>query len=129
MAYMRSNSHVICFFNIQYGCALTTCLKALICKPASMSGSPPPILRSRLLWGGAAIIIVIIPGGLSALMVEKELVVRGFDVRSIVAPTVAEGTERLRICVHAHNTKAQVDALAVNIRSLLAFRKCNPSRL
>ncbi len=108
---------------------LTTRRKALICKPPNMSGSPPPILRSHLLWAGAAIIIVIIPGELMALMVEKELVLRGFNVRSIVAPTVAEGTERLRLCVHAHNTKAQVDALAVNIRSLLAFRKCSPSRL
>ncbi len=108
---------------------LTTRRKALICKPPNMSGSPPPILRSHLLWGGAAILIVIIPGGLRALMVVKELVLRGFDVRSIVAPTVAEGTERLRLCVHAHNTKAQVDALAVNIRSLLAFREYSPSRL
>ena len=34
-----------------------------------------------------------------------------FDVRPIVAPTVPEGKERIRICLHAFNTEAQVLAL------------------
>jgi 8-amino-7-oxononanoate synthase len=33
------------------------------------------------------------------------------DVRAIVSPTVAPGTERLRICLHAHNTQAELEAL------------------
>ncbi len=62
-------------------------------------------------------------------MVAEELGLRGFDVRPIVAPTVAQGTERLRLCVHAHNTEAQVDSLAMNIRSLYASRERSHSRL
>lgn len=32
----------------------------------------------------------------------------GFDVRPILSPTVAAGTERLRICLHAFNTTADI---------------------
>jgi 8-amino-7-oxononanoate synthase len=37
---------------------------------------------------------------------------RGFTVRAIVAPTVPRGKERVRICLHAMNTRAQVEGLA-----------------
>ena len=32
----------------------------------------------------------------------------GFNVRPIVAPTVKEGTERLRICLHAFNSEEEI---------------------
>ncbi|KAL7622331.1 hypothetical protein AAE478_007835 [Parahypoxylon ruwenzoriense] len=35
----------------------------------------------------------------------------GFMVRPIVAPTVAAGSERIRICLHSGNTTVQVDGL------------------
>jgi len=35
----------------------------------------------------------------------------GFDVRPILSPTVAVGTERLRICLHAFNTQAEIGDL------------------
>lgn len=35
----------------------------------------------------------------------------GLQVRPILSPTVPAGSERLRICLHAHNTMQQVDAL------------------
>lgn len=40
---------------------------------------------------------------------------RGFTVRPIVAPTVPQGSERVRICLHAANTTAQVDGLCVAV--------------
>ena len=43
----------------------------------------------------------------------------GFDVRAIRAPTVAAGHERLRIIVHAHNTRREVWELARRIRAIL----------
>ena len=33
----------------------------------------------------------------------------GFVVRAVVAPTVPEGTERVRVCLHAGNTTQQID--------------------
>lgn len=37
---------------------------------------------------------------------------RGFLVRPIVAPTVPRGRERVRVCLHAGNTREQVEGLA-----------------
>ncbi|MFT5259850.1 MAG: 8-amino-7-oxononanoate synthase [Saprospiraceae bacterium] len=36
----------------------------------------------------------------------------GLAVKAIVSPTVAEGSERLRICIHSHNSHANMDLLA-----------------
>jgi 8-amino-7-oxononanoate synthase len=36
----------------------------------------------------------------------------GFDVRPILSPTVAAGTERLRICLHSYNTQAEIADLS-----------------
>ncbi|KAJ2998010.1 hypothetical protein NUW58_g462 [Xylaria curta] len=43
----------------------------------------------------------------------------GFMVRPIVAPTVPQGQERVRICVHASNTIEQVDGLCQAIETLI----------
>ena len=36
---------------------------------------------------------------------------QGFDVRPILSPTVPEGTERIRVCLHAFNTPGEVSGL------------------
>lgn len=41
----------------------------------------------------------------------KRLNEHGFDIRPIVYPTVARGSERLRICLHSFNTKEEIDLL------------------
>ncbi|PWN34239.1 PLP-dependent transferase [Meira miltonrushii] len=41
----------------------------------------------------------------------KYLVSHGYLVRPIVYPTVPRGSERVRICIHAHNTQEQVFGL------------------
>jgi len=40
----------------------------------------------------------------AAILQEKE-----FDVRAILSPTVLEGKERLRFCLHSFNTQQQID--------------------
>ncbi|EXJ65098.1 hypothetical protein A1O7_01438 [Cladophialophora yegresii CBS 114405] len=40
----------------------------------------------------------------------------GFIVRPVVAPTVPAGTERVRVCLHAGNTMAQVDKFVECLR-------------
>jgi 8-amino-7-oxononanoate synthase len=42
----------------------------------------------------------------------------GFDVRAILSPTVAEGTERLRICIHLFNTDEEITSLVKEIKKL-----------
>ncbi len=47
-----------------------------------------------------------------ALAVAQRIQKKGFDVRAIRPPTVAPGTARLRISVHADHTEEQIDRLA-----------------
>ena len=43
---------------------------------------------------------------------SQEMINKGFDVRPIFSPTVPEGTERLRICLHTFNTDNDIISLA-----------------
>ncbi|KAI0448260.1 PLP-dependent transferase [Xylaria acuta] len=43
----------------------------------------------------------------------------GFMIRPIVAPTVPQGQERIRICIHAANTTEQIDSLCHVIETWL----------
>lgn len=52
-----------------------------------------------------------IPGNDSAKEKARALKQLGFDVRPLLSPTVQKGKERLRICLHAHNTEEEVKAL------------------
>ena len=46
---------------------------------------------------------------------SEALMVKGLDVRPILSPTVLEGTERLRFCIHAFNTKKELNFLFKNL--------------
>jgi 8-amino-7-oxononanoate synthase len=43
----------------------------------------------------------------------------GFDVRPILSPTVPQGTERIRICLHAFNSDNEINALTDTINKLI----------
>ena len=40
----------------------------------------------------------------------------GFVVRALYPPTVPEGTERVRVCLHAGNTTEQIDLFVASVR-------------
>lgn len=44
---------------------------------------------------------------------------KGFDVRAILSPTVAAGTERIRICLHTFNTTNDINKLATIINQFI----------
>lgn len=50
------------------------------------------------------------PRGLAKFCQEKY-----FVVRPIVPPTVPLGSERIRVCLHAGNTRTEVEALVARI--------------
>jgi 8-amino-7-oxononanoate synthase len=52
-----------------------------------------------------------IKGNDQVVYVATQLQRLGFDIRPIRSPTVAVGTERLRICLHLHNTEEQISNL------------------
>lgn len=43
---------------------------------------------------------------------------KGFDVRAILSPTVPEGEERLRICLHTYNSEAEITNLVKHLKKL-----------
>jgi 8-amino-7-oxononanoate synthase len=56
----------------------------------------------------SAIHCFLIEGNENAINASKQLIGKGFDVRAIKSPTVKAGAERLRICLHATNTKQEL---------------------
>ncbi|RYC67012.1 aminotransferase class I/II-fold pyridoxal phosphate-dependent enzyme [Spirosoma sordidisoli] len=54
---------------------------------------------------------LIVPGNDAARHTAQAAQEAGFDLRAILSPTVPVGQERLRICIHAFNTTAEIDRL------------------
>lgn len=68
----------------------------------------------------SAIQTIFCPGNGNAKGLATALQLSGFDVRPILYPTVAEGTERLRICLHAFNSDDEIRSLTTALHSLVA---------
>ena len=66
-------------------------------------GLKPMFVRSK-----SAIQSAIIPGNQNVKDIAKQIQEKGFDVKAILSPTVPEGQERLRICLHSYNTKEEM---------------------
>jgi 8-amino-7-oxononanoate synthase len=63
----------------------------------------PLFVRSK-----SAIQSVIIPGNEKVKGIAIALQQNGFDVKAILSPTVPEGQERLRFCIHSYNSKEEM---------------------
>jgi 8-amino-7-oxononanoate synthase len=63
----------------------------------------PLFVRSK-----SAIQSAIIPGNEKVKTIANQLQEKGFDVKAILSPTVPEGQERLRICLHSYNTEEEI---------------------
>jgi 8-amino-7-oxononanoate synthase len=66
------------------------------------------------------IVPVILGDDTRAVQVAEILQSEGFDIRAIRPPTVAPGTARLRISIHADHTSADLEAVANCLRLALA---------
>jgi 8-amino-7-oxononanoate synthase len=65
----------------------------------------------RIIHPYAAIAGLRAPGNEAALQLAADLQARGYDIRAIRYPSVPRGAERLRICLHAFNTAAEVQGV------------------
>lgn len=63
-------------------------------------------------FAGSPIIPVILGESERALAIAAVLQAGGFDVRAVRPPTVAEGTARLRLSIHADHSEDEIAALA-----------------
>ena len=70
--------------------------------------------------GITPIIPLIIPGNEKVRKVANQLIHKGFEVRPILAPTVAEGQERIRLILHSVNTKREISALVSFMKEILS---------
>jgi 8-amino-7-oxononanoate synthase len=62
---------------------------------------------------------VILAGNELVKALSKKLLENNLDVRAILSPTVPEGKERLRICLHSFNTENEIDLLFESISNNL----------
>ena len=70
-----------------------------------------------------SVIVPIITGSTaSALLLEKKLQKKGYDIRAIRYPTVPKGKERLRICIHYNHTYKQLKQLVFDLKQILKVK-------
>jgi 8-amino-7-oxononanoate synthase len=71
----------------------------------------------------SAIQTALFPGNKNARSAAAALQKKGFDVRPILSPTVPEGSERLRICLHTFNSKDEIENVCKELKRLPAGRQ------
>ena len=65
-------------------------------------------LKPLFVYSKSAIQCAIIPGNESVKNIAKQLQEKGFDIKPILSPTVPEGQERLRFCLHSYNSETEI---------------------
>lgn len=65
-------------------------------------------LQQSFVKSDSAIHCCIIPGNDTVKAIAKKLQKQGFDVKPILSPTVSEGEERLRFCLHSYNSETEM---------------------
>jgi 8-amino-7-oxononanoate synthase len=76
-------------------------------------------INSTMLTSTSQIQGIIIPGNERIKEIANSLQQKNFDVRPIVSPTVAKGSERLRICLHTYNSEEEISQLVNYISRLI----------
>ncbi|MDB5145288.1 MAG: pyridoxal phosphate-dependent aminotransferase family protein [Mucilaginibacter sp.] len=72
----------------------------------------------NILPSDSAIQCLIVGSNEKTSRMAQQLQIAGLDIRPILSPTVAAGTERLRICLHSFNTNNEINLLAETIHQL-----------
>ncbi len=77
-------------------------------------GLNPLFVRSK-----SAIQSAIIPGNQKVKNIANQLQGKGFDVKAILSPTIPEGQERLRFCLHSFNSKEEISEVLQILATIL----------
>lgn len=77
-------------------------------------GLKPLFVRSK-----SAIQCAVIPGNQRVKEIANQLQQQGFDVKAILSPTVPEGQERLRICLHSYNSEVEITKILRALSELI----------
>ncbi|WP_108422536.1 aminotransferase class I/II-fold pyridoxal phosphate-dependent enzyme [Flagellimonas amoyensis] len=76
-------------------------------------------MTDRFINSDSAIQCALVPGNGKVKAIAKQLQTAGFDVKPILSPTVKEGEERLRFCLHAFNTKEEITKVLTLLNNLI----------
>lgn len=68
-------------------------------------------LKPLFVYSKSAIQCAIVPGNEKVRNLASKLQEKGFGVKAILSPTVPEGQERLRICLHSYNSQEEISRL------------------
>jgi 8-amino-7-oxononanoate synthase len=84
--------------------------------------------KEKIIESNSPIQVLKVPGNKEAKFLSDKLTADGFDVRAILSPTVKEGEERLRICLHIFNSEEEIEKLIASISEVLV-NSVNPKIL
>ena len=73
----------------------------------------------QLIESKSPIQCIVVGGNKKTKAVATALQSKGMDVRPILHPTVSEGTERIRICLHSYNTTEEISLLCNQLKALV----------
>jgi 8-amino-7-oxononanoate synthase len=73
--------------------------------------------RYPLISSDSAIQCLLLNSNEKAKEVAERLQIAGLDVRPILSPTVAQGSERIRVCLHSFNTENEITLLTDTINT------------
>jgi 8-amino-7-oxononanoate synthase len=77
-------------------------------------------LKPLFVYSKSAIQCAIIPGNEKVKSIAHKLQENGFDIKAILSPTVPEGQERLRFCLHSYNSEKEISKV-LRLLSKLIF--------
>jgi 8-amino-7-oxononanoate synthase len=72
------------------------------------------------IYSESAIHCVVVPGNEKVKNISSVLQQNGFEVKAILSPTVPQGQERLRFCLHSYTTQEQVTQVLELLTALLS---------
>ena len=76
-------------------------------------------IKSLFVYSKSAIHSAIIPGNEKVKQIAAQLQEKGFEVKAILSPTVPEGQERLRFCLHSYNTEKEMQDVLTELSKLV----------
>jgi len=89
-------------------------LETLALSEAEGLNLKPFFIRSK-----SAIHCCVVSGNEQVKSIAQKIQEKGFDIRPILSPTVSEGEERLRICLHSFNSKKEIQTALELLVSLI----------
>lgn len=76
-------------------------------------------LKPMFVYSKSAIQCAIVPGNDNVKHLAQQIQQKGYNVKPILSPTVPQGQERLRFCLHSFNSKDEISSVMTCIYSLL----------